>query len=389
MDEGPLRREATSDHWQLRFHTQTAGVSLTAQQPENNIAAPRSRRSPACSAAPSRCTPTPWTRRWRCPQRRRRAWPCAPSRSSPTRPTSRTSPTPWAARGTSRSSPTRWSGAPRRSSPRSSRWATGSMLEGCIRGIEENWFQGRIADSAYELERMLQRRRAHRRGGQRLHRGQRRGRARDPAHHQRGRAPTAGAARTRCDATRDDAVARAPWSASRRDAADPEVNLMPAPHRVRQGLRDGRRDDVDAWPGSSGATWRCRRCDRAGPGRQGGPGRTRPRHQGRRAPAARRRHGGRLHRASSRRPSRSRRRRWTRTWTSWGSRCCPARTSHWRRWSSWRYASAGSEIPVVVGGIVPPDDVGELRAAGVAAVFGPGARAEDIVAAVSALVPAD
>src|SRR5215210_4068765 len=30
---------------------------------------------------------------------------------------------------------------------------SGSMLEGCIRGIEENWFQGRIADSAYELER--------------------------------------------------------------------------------------------------------------------------------------------------------------------------------------------------------------------------------------------
>jgi methylmalonyl-CoA mutase N-terminal domain/subunit len=29
----------------------------------------------------------------------------------------------------------------------------GSMLEGVIRGIEENWFQGKIADSAYELER--------------------------------------------------------------------------------------------------------------------------------------------------------------------------------------------------------------------------------------------
>ena len=29
----------------------------------------------------------------------------------------------------------------------------GSMLEGCIRGVEDNWFQGRIADSAYELER--------------------------------------------------------------------------------------------------------------------------------------------------------------------------------------------------------------------------------------------
>jgi methylmalonyl-CoA mutase N-terminal domain/subunit len=31
----------------------------------------------------------------------------------------------------------------------------GSMLEGVIRGIEENWFQGRIADSAYDLERRL------------------------------------------------------------------------------------------------------------------------------------------------------------------------------------------------------------------------------------------
>ena len=32
---------------------------------------------------------------------------------------------------------------------------SGSMLEGCIRGIEENWFQGRIADSAYDLERKV------------------------------------------------------------------------------------------------------------------------------------------------------------------------------------------------------------------------------------------
>ncbi|MEX0846345.1 MAG: methylmalonyl-CoA mutase family protein, partial [Ilumatobacteraceae bacterium] len=31
----------------------------------------------------------------------------------------------------------------------------GSMLEGCIKGIEDNWFQGRIADSAYDLERKV------------------------------------------------------------------------------------------------------------------------------------------------------------------------------------------------------------------------------------------
>jgi methylmalonyl-CoA mutase N-terminal domain/subunit len=30
---------------------------------------------------------------------------------------------------------------------------SGSMLDGCINGIEQNYFQGRIADSAYELER--------------------------------------------------------------------------------------------------------------------------------------------------------------------------------------------------------------------------------------------
>ncbi|MGA7836014.1 MAG: cobalamin B12-binding domain-containing protein [Acidimicrobiales bacterium] len=45
----------------------------------------------------------------------------------------------------------------------------------------------------------------------------------------------------------------------------------------------------------------------------------------------------------------------------------------------------GSDIPVVLGGIVPPQDEGELRAAGVAAVFGPGSSAEDIVRTVSAV----
>ena len=56
----------------LRFHTQTAGVSLTAQQPLNNIVRTASRRWRRCWAAPSRCTPTASTRRWRCRPRRRR-----------------------------------------------------------------------------------------------------------------------------------------------------------------------------------------------------------------------------------------------------------------------------------------------------------------------------
>ena len=45
----------------------------------------------------------------------------------------------------------------------------------------------------------------------------------------------------------------------------------------------------------------------------------------------------------------------------------------------------GSEIPVVLGGIVPPQDEAELRTAGVAAVFGPGASATDIVTTIAAV----
>jgi methylmalonyl-CoA mutase N-terminal domain/subunit len=33
----------------------------------------------------------------------------------------------------------------------------GSMLEGCLRAVEDGWFQGEIADAAYELERKLNR----------------------------------------------------------------------------------------------------------------------------------------------------------------------------------------------------------------------------------------
>lgn len=43
---------------------------------------------------------------------------------------------------------------------------------------------------------------------------------------------------------------------------------------------------------------------------------------------------------------------------------------------------AGLDVPVVIGGIVPDGDRAELERAGVAAVLGPGASAEEVVAAV-------
>jgi methylmalonyl-CoA mutase C-terminal domain/subunit len=44
------------------------------------------------------------------------------------------------------------------------------------------------------------------------------------------------------------------------------------------------------------------------------------------------------------------------------------------------------DIPVVVGGVVPPGDVEALLAAGVAAVLTPGASADEVVAAVRAAI---
>ena len=49
---------------------------------------------------------------------------------------------------------------------------------------------------------------------------------------------------------------------------------------------------------------------------------------------------------------------------------------------------SGCDAPVVVGGIIPQEDEGALRAAGVAATFGPGSSMNDIVTTIEDLVPA-
>ena len=89
--------------WQLRFHTQTAGSTLTAQQPDNNIVrvdAPGAGRGARRHAEPAHQLAA--TRRWRCPPRRRSRSRCARSRSSPTRPAWPTRSIRWPAPTTSR-----------------------------------------------------------------------------------------------------------------------------------------------------------------------------------------------------------------------------------------------------------------------------------------------
>ena len=70
--------------------------------------------------------------------------------------------------------------------------------------------------------------------------------------------------------------------------------------------------------------------------------------------------------------------------TSSASPCTTAPTSRWRPAVVGALRAAGLETPVVIGGIVPPADVDVLMADGVAAVLGPGASNEEVVATVRA-----
>jgi methylmalonyl-CoA mutase C-terminal domain/subunit len=51
-----------------------------------------------------------------------------------------------------------------------------------------------------------------------------------------------------------------------------------------------------------------------------------------------------------------------------------------------RLRERGSSIPVIVGGIVPDQDIPQLTAAGIAAVLVPGASADAVVAAVRSVI---
>jgi len=103
----------------------------------------------------------------------------------------------------------------------------GSMLEGCITGIEENWFQGRIADSAYELERAFNR-------GERIIVGVNRfleGNEEDNLDILKITNEDERKQRERLSTVKQDRNETAVLDALDRlakDAVDPEVNLMPA-----------------------------------------------------------------------------------------------------------------------------------------------------------------
>jgi methylmalonyl-CoA mutase C-terminal domain/subunit len=53
-----------------------------------------------------------------------------------------------------------------------------------------------------------------------------------------------------------------------------------------------------------------------------------------------------------------------------------------------RTRERGLDVPVIVGGIIPEQDVEKLRAQGVAAVLGPGATADEVVSTVRGAIAA-
>ncbi len=141
--------------WQLRFHTQTAGVSLTAQQPENNIARTAIEALAGVLGGTQSLHTNSLDEALALPSEK-------------------------AARLALRTQQiiAHETNVAHVADPLGGSWFVealtdemareaeeifaeigalghGSMLEGCIAGIEQNWFQGRIADSAYQLERLF------------------------------------------------------------------------------------------------------------------------------------------------------------------------------------------------------------------------------------------
>jgi methylmalonyl-CoA mutase N-terminal domain/subunit len=139
--------------WQLRFHTQTAGVSLTAQQPENNLsrtaiealAAVLGGTQSLHTNAMDEALALPSERAARLALRTQQIIAHETNVAHVADPLGGS----WYVEELTDEMERRAEAL----FAEIAEMGAGSMLEGCIRGIEENWFQRRIADSAYELER--------------------------------------------------------------------------------------------------------------------------------------------------------------------------------------------------------------------------------------------
>jgi len=145
---------ATSElSWKLRFHTQTAGVSLTAQQPEINIARTAIEALAGVLGGTQSLHTNSMDEALALPSEKaaRIALRTQQVIAHETNVVNVADPLggSWFVEALTDEMATEAQAI----FTEIAAMGAGSMLEGCIKGIEENWFQGRIAESAYNLER--------------------------------------------------------------------------------------------------------------------------------------------------------------------------------------------------------------------------------------------
>ena len=217
-------RAADERSWQLRFHTQTAGVSLTAQQPENNLARTAIEALAGVLGGTQSLHTNSMDEALALPSEKAARLALRTQQII--------------AHETNVADPLGGSWYVEALTDEMERQAEslfaelmdmgdGSMLEGCIRGIEQNWFQHHIAESAYQLERAFNR-------GERIivgvndfldgNEAEDLELLRITNEDERKQITRLATVRQRRD---DDAVRRARERLAT-EAADPEVNLMPA-----------------------------------------------------------------------------------------------------------------------------------------------------------------
>ena len=212
--------------WQLRFHAQTAGVSLTAQQPDNNHARTAIEALAAVLGGAQSLHTNSFDEAWTLPS------------AGAARAALRTQQViAYETNVTQVADPLGGSWFVEELTDRLAAEAgflleqihdmgTGSMLEGCLEGIDHGWFEGHIADSAYAHERAVQR-------GERLIVGVNAFTEDEPSPAPPVWTNTTGEAlqRTRLERVRrerDSSAVRSALEHLGREARDPEVNLMEA-----------------------------------------------------------------------------------------------------------------------------------------------------------------
>ena len=140
---------------QLRFHTQTAGVSLTAQQPEVNIVRTAIEALAGVLGGTQSLHTNSMDETLALPSEKaaRIALRTQQAIAHETRVANVADPLggAWYVEALTEEMERRAEALLAQIDDR----GDGSMLEGAIRGVEEGWYQGEISDSAYELERKL------------------------------------------------------------------------------------------------------------------------------------------------------------------------------------------------------------------------------------------